>query len=260
MARSFLFVLALAAASATHAQVGLCDPAGNRVLFTNYDGGVLTIDVDVDVPDLRIGVVAYNAVRVEVSGQYAANVAQVAYAGVNADAGDYCGDGVVNTTTVGGVPASDVSIAVAPPGVLTNSFGYPNIICAYSCVLNEWQGGCNTADQVEAYFADVLGGTQRAHTIQYGCWSGVYKLSEQVTCCGPTLGVARHADAPASFTVRGPELVVGRASGAVVHDASGREVLRIAPGAQGRAVHIAHLPPGLYVARAADGSSLRFVR
>lgn len=245
---------------AAHSQVGMCDPAGNRVLFTNYDGGVLTIDVDVDVPDLRIGVVAYNAVRVQVTGQYAANVVQVAYAGVNADAGDYCGDGAVNTTTVGGVPAGDVDIAVAPPGVLANTFGYPAIICAYSCVLNEWQGGCNTADQVEAYFADVLGGTLRSHTIQYGCWSGVYKLSEQVTCCGPTLGVAQHTVAPVSFAVVGAELVVGGASAAVVLDASGRAVLRIAPGAQGRAVRIAQLPPGLYVARAADGASLRFVR
>ena len=101
-----------------------CQPSGNRVLFTNYDGGVLNIDVDVDVPDLRIGVVAYNAVRIAITGAFAANVAQVAYAGVNADAGDYCGDGPVTTTMVTGVSTGDVSVSVAPASVLANSFGH----------------------------------------------------------------------------------------------------------------------------------------
>ena len=260
MSRVLLFVLSVLAAGSASSQAEACDPAGNRVLFTNYDGGVLTIDVDVDVPDLRIGVVAYNAVRIVVSGAYAANVSQVIFAGVNADAGDYCGDGVVNTTTVSGVAPGDVTVLTAPPGVLTNSFGYPNIICAYSCVLNEWQGGCNTADQIEAYFAATLGGTLRSHTIQYDCWSGGYKISEQVSCCGPSLGLAQLAGAPASLAVVGSELVLGDASGAVVMDASGRVVLRIAPGAPGRAVRIAQLPIGLYTVRAGDGSLLRFVR
>lgn len=260
MLRKFIFLITSLASGTASSQVETCDPAGNRVLFTNYDGGVLTIDVDVDVPDLRIGVVAYNAVRIVVTGAYAANVAQVAYAGVNADAGDYCGDGPVSTTAVTGVSPGDVSVSVAPPSVLANSFGHPDIICAYSCVLNEWQGGCNTADQIEAYFAAVLGGTLRSHTIQYDCWSGVNKISKQVSCCGPSLGLAQLSGASASLAVVGTELVLGGASGAVVMDASGRVVLRIAPGAQGRAIRIAHLPLGHYTARAGDGSLLRFVR
>lgn len=255
----FLFVLALSAAGTACSQVGSCDPSGNQVLFTNYDGGVLIIDVDVDVPNVRIGVVAFNAVRIEVTGEYADNVVQVAYAGVNADAGDYCGDGPVSTTTVTGVPPNDVSIAVAPPSVLANTFGHPDIICAYSCVLNEWQGGCNTADQIEAYFAAVLGGTLRSHTIQYDCWSGGYAISEQVSCCGPSLGVGQLSNAPGSFSFVGAELLLGGASGAIVMDASGRVAMRIAPGKQGRAVRVAQLPPGLYAARAGDGSVLRFV-
>ncbi len=259
MLRKFIFLITSLSTVMASSQVETCDPAGNRVLFTNYDGGVLTIDVDVDVPNLRIGVVAYNAVRIVVTGEFEDNVVQVAYAGVNADAGDYCGDGVVSTTTVSGVPPNDVSIAVAPPGVLANTFGYPDIICAYSCVLNEWQGGCNTADQIEAYFAGVLGGTLRSHTIQYDCWSGGYKISEQVSCCGPSLGVAQLPGAPASLALVGTELVFGDASGAVVMDTSGRVVLRVAPGAQGRGVQIGHLPLGVYTARTGNGSMLRFV-
>lgn len=258
MPRVLLLGVALLVVGAVRSQVEACQPSGDRVLFTNYDGGVLNIDVDVDVPDLRIGVVAYNAVRIAVTGAYAANVAQVAYAGVNADAGDYCGNGPVTTTVVTGVSPGDVSVSVAPASVLSNSFGHPQIICAYSCVLNEWQGGCNTADQIEAYFADVLGGTLRSHTVQYDCWSGVYKISEQVACCGPSLGMAQLSAMAASLAVVGTELVVGSTSSVVVVDGSGRVVLRIGPGARGRAVHLGHLPPGLYVARATDGTTARF--
>ena len=65
------------------AQASGCSPSGNVVLFTNYDGGVLNIQVDEDIPDLRIGVVAYNAVRIAFTGAFASNVTEVRYAGIN---------------------------------------------------------------------------------------------------------------------------------------------------------------------------------
>jgi hypothetical protein len=33
----------------------VCDPAGNLFLLSNYDGGIVTINVDQDIPNLGIG-------------------------------------------------------------------------------------------------------------------------------------------------------------------------------------------------------------
>lgn len=51
----FLLILPWAA----HAQGMTCDPQGNVAIFSNYDGGALTISVDQNIPDLKIGVVSY---------------------------------------------------------------------------------------------------------------------------------------------------------------------------------------------------------
>ena len=61
----------------------VCDPSGNLVVFTNYDGGEMTINVDVNIPNLKIGICSYEAVRVNIVGTFSANVTQVIYAGYN---------------------------------------------------------------------------------------------------------------------------------------------------------------------------------
>ena len=229
MQRILLAIAGTLTLSHAQAQASGCSPSGNVVLFTNYDGGVLNIQVDEDIPDLRIGVVAYNAVRIAFTGAFASNVTEVRYAGINADAGNYCGDGPVNTTSVTGVAPGIVQVLVAPAGVTTSPFGYPNIICGYSCVVTEWQGGCNTVDEIEAYFADAFNGSLRAHVIQYGCWEGSYRISEQLSCCGPSAGVGGAGGAvatlqatptPATDVLRvaasGP-FVIGDAMGRIVH-------------------------------------------
>jgi hypothetical protein len=47
-----------------YAGAQVCNPNGNIIIFSNYDGGFLNINVDVDIPNLKIGVVSYEAVEV----------------------------------------------------------------------------------------------------------------------------------------------------------------------------------------------------
>ena len=61
----------------------VCNPSGNLMVFTNYDGGNLNIDVDVNIPNLKIGVVSYEGTAITISGTFAGNVTSVAYAGFN---------------------------------------------------------------------------------------------------------------------------------------------------------------------------------
>jgi PKD repeat protein len=72
---------------------------------------------------------------------------------------------------------------IAPASVLADSDGNGSIICAYSCSDGN-QGGCNTAEQVVAYFLNQFGGSLYYYFTQYGCWaSGGYSVSNGGNCC-----------------------------------------------------------------------------
>jgi PKD repeat protein len=70
-----------------------------------------------------------------------------------------------------------------PISPVSNPNGYSIIICNTSCDTTSNQGGCNTADQVAAYFLQAFGGTLRFHYTQYGCWTGPYDISAGGNCC-----------------------------------------------------------------------------
>ena len=65
-----------------HAQ-NVCNQNGNLAVFSNYDGGILTIDVDQNIPNLVIAICTYEPVQVTITGAFAGNVVQVIYAGFN---------------------------------------------------------------------------------------------------------------------------------------------------------------------------------
>lgn len=164
-----------------------CDPTGNLVLFTNYDGGELNINVDVNIPNLKIGICSFEPVTVNITGAFSSNVTQVLYAGFNPTQGNNnCGFGIVNTT-INGVPASNYSMVTSPPTAISSPNGYnAGIICAYSCDMSAWQGGCNTIDQIMDYFTTQLGGTLFSLNAQYCCWqpSNIYSVSSlSGSCC-----------------------------------------------------------------------------
>jgi hypothetical protein len=160
-----------------------CDASGNLVIFTNYDGGTMNINVDANIPNLKIGICSYEAVRVNIAGTYSANVTQVIYAGYNGTNNTNCTP-TVSATSINGVSAGIVTINALPPVGYSNPNGYGSMVCGYSCSSTTNQGGCNTSDQIAYYFMQQTGGTLRFQFLQYGCWAGATKtISGGGNCC-----------------------------------------------------------------------------
>lgn len=161
----------------------VCDPAGNLVIFTNYDGGTLDINVDANIPNLKIGICSYEAVRVNIAGTFSANVTQVIYAGYNGTNNTHCTPNVA-ATSINGVSAGIVTINTLPAVGYSNSNGYGSMVCGYSCSSTTYQGGCNASDQIAYYFMQQTGGTLRFQFLQYGCWANITKtISGGGNCC-----------------------------------------------------------------------------
>jgi len=152
---------------------GICNPAGNLIVYSNYDGGDFTINIDENIPDIRIGLCSYEDLHVTITGAYAANVTQVLYAGYNNDL----------TTSVTGVAAGIVDILVYPPVTLFDEDGNDYMVCAYECDTTYIPGGCNTVDQATDYFITELGGSIRYGYFQYGIFSGSYNMTDGGNCC-----------------------------------------------------------------------------
>jgi gliding motility-associated-like protein len=176
-----------------------CNPDGNWLLISNYDGGNLNVIVDLNIPNLKIGICTYEPVNVKFSGPFLSAVEEVRYAGFNsAQNNNNCGF-PISASTFSGVNASIVVVDKIPPVRIIsppnpdNILNLPNgsnsgVVCAYSCVLNSYQGGCNTLDQVIDYFQSKFGGSLRGLSVQYCCWEDavpqrVSKISR--SCCDP---------------------------------------------------------------------------
>lgn len=164
----------------THAQV--CNPNGNIVIFSNYDGGFLNINVDVNIPNLKIGIVSYEAVEVTFTGPFVNNITGIEYAGFNNGSNTTCGGNIATTTFIGAPGGVTPNIEFVPPVTYSDPNGYMFIDCGYSCGTGN-QGGCNTAAQIYDYFATVFAGTVYTHETQYGCWQGTQNLSDGGNCC-----------------------------------------------------------------------------
>ncbi len=159
----------------------VCNPNGNVVIYSNYDGGYLLINVDINIPNLKIGITTYEAIQVEITGTYASNVTQVIYAGY-AGTNDHCNTGH-NVVAIMGVPSGLSQIMVHPPATYPDPNGNPNIICAYSC--GGTVGGCNTAEQISHFFLTQFGGSLYSHHTQYGCYyyNTPFNVSSGGNCC-----------------------------------------------------------------------------
>jgi hypothetical protein len=169
-------------ASAAMAQ--FCNTSGNVIIFANYDGGALNITIDEDIPDLHIGVCTYEDCEITITGPFASNVTEIQYVGFQGG-NDHCNLGLTSTT-INAPTGVLTDVLFAPASVLADSDGYSSMICAYSCG-EGGQGGCNTAEQVVAYFLNEFGGSLYYYFTQYGCWaSGGYSISNGGNCCPGT--------------------------------------------------------------------------
>ena len=175
----------------------LCNGTGNVVIYSNYDGGTLNINVDQDIPDLKIGICTYEPVLIDITGPFVSNVSEVLYAGFNSSAqNNHCGLGNI-TTTISGVDPSITQILTAPPlgyeplhgngsGGWGGPFGGPGIMVGVSgqCDTLYPAGGGNTPDEVVYYFLTAFDDDLLFHHTQYDCWlTEVYDISDGGNCC-----------------------------------------------------------------------------
>ncbi|HEX2901343.1 MAG TPA: T9SS type A sorting domain-containing protein [Bacteroidia bacterium] len=190
----FTLALLLALHLGAKAQVQ-CSPNGNLFVYANYDGGILNIDVNVNIPNIKIGICTYEPTTINITGAFVGNVTEVRYAGYVSTNNFHCNNSP-STTTITGVPGNITSVLFLPPATLSNPNGYSSIVCAYSCTTTSNQGGCNTADQIRDYFQSTMGGSLTSYFTQYGCWSSQpYQLSTGGNCCNTVLPCNILADA-----------------------------------------------------------------
>lgn len=174
---------------------GICSANGNVMLYSNYEGGVLNINVDQNIPNLKIGICSYEATEVNFTGAFVGNISEVIYAGFNGLNNANC-SGNIPTTIINGVAQSIVSIFSSTTGNIapTTYLGEittPNTIPLVNCMVgaancsNSNGGGGNSSPQIVQYFLNAFGpGAQLfAHLTQYACFSGNYLISAGGNCC-----------------------------------------------------------------------------
>lgn len=162
----------------------ICNASGNLVIYSNYDGGIININCDVNIPNLKIGICTYEAAEIHIIGTFSNNVTGVIYAGYDGS-NDNCNLGVVTTTIIG---SSSQTINVYPPvGYLAfhgngNSSGMDG---CHQCDTTTNSGGDNTPDEVVFYFLNAFpGSVLRSHETQYACWTpSTYNISAGGNCC-----------------------------------------------------------------------------
>lgn len=261
-----IYTLAALFISATSMSAqSFCDPSGNVVIYSNYDGGPLTINVDQNIPNLKIGILSYEFCRITITGTFAANVTQLWYVGYDGN-NDHCNLGAPLNTTISGVPANVDSILLYPAATYSNPNGYSSMICGYSCNTTSNQGGCNTADQTAHYFLTKFGGSLRFHLTQYGCWSDTLAISSGGNCCANPLTGFQESAADLFSLSPNPathEVTLILPEGNTVTSVEITNVLgevvrtvRIAPAMNAQVISLEGLNPGTYFFRMQNGEQI----
>lgn len=187
-----------------------CSPSGDIIIYSNYDGGYLNINVDENIPNLKIGIVSYEPTQVTLSGPYVGNVTAVRLVSYypSGSGNGHC-DNNITSSGVSGVSPNIVTVVGLQPATLQDPNGYLFILCSYSCS-NGNSGGCNTPQQIQDYFNTYWTGSYRRHYTQYGCWCGTYDISQPLgNCCGAPVS---SGNAPPTITPPADTICVGQST------------------------------------------------
>jgi hypothetical protein len=186
-------VLLMIATTLTSNSQTICNPAGNLVIYSTGQGGIININVDVNIPNLKIGICNEDAsTQVNIIGTFSSNVTGVVYAH-SGNNFDNCGYGLVPTIT--GVAAGITTINAQPTVGYTpyHGYGLSTIQGCNKCDTLSSALGYNTSDQVVYYFTQATGGVFRSHHTQVPCWfNQTFSVSAGGNCCTvyPTSGCA----------------------------------------------------------------------
>lgn len=162
-----------------------CHVNGNLVVFSNYDGGVLNIDVDQNIPDLKIGIVAYEPITVNFTGVFVANITGVIYAGFNDPVITGVNSSIITVySNISGNPA-----VASYFGDMLDFMEIPLVNCITAgsgCIETDDQGG-NSSPQIVQFFYSEFGTNTIlfSHTTQYEGFDNntTYSISESGNCC-----------------------------------------------------------------------------
>ncbi|MFN3939292.1 MAG: hypothetical protein ACK4IY_01815, partial [Chitinophagales bacterium] len=162
----------------------ICNADGNVMIYSNYEGGDLTINIDLDIPDLKIGICTYEFTDVTLTGAYVANVTQVVFAGFNAP-------------VISGVDPSIVSVYAAAIGdiAVTSVLGdvlYPGFPPIVNCMVGAEgcgetaSGGGNSSPQIVDFFMQEFDDDDifYAHYTDYDAFpAATFYISDGGNCC-----------------------------------------------------------------------------
>jgi hypothetical protein len=161
----------------------ICNSSGNLVIYSNYDGGIININCDVNIPNLKIGICTYESAEIHIIGTFSNNVTGVIYAGYNGN-NDNCNLGVTSTSIIGSA-SQTINVYPAVGFSPYHGNGNANMDGCYQCDTTSNSGGVNSPDEVVYYFLNAFpGAVLRSHTTQYNCWTPTtYALSAGGNCC-----------------------------------------------------------------------------
>jgi len=134
-------------------------------VLCNYDGGHLTIDVDMNIPGLKIGIRSYERTSVTVVGTFSANVDTIIIRGQNSG-NNHCPPAITTNTVVSAAPAT-IKIYQNGQSSLYN----------YAC------GSVNNTQAIISYFTNGNAARLRGYTSWYECWCNPQKLSIAAAYC-----------------------------------------------------------------------------
>lgn len=170
MKRHFCILLLVICNFLASSQV-TCNAAGDVFVFASYDGGHLTIDADLNIPGIKIGIRSYERTRVTVVGTFSANIDTIIMRGYNS--GNLHCPPAIATNTV--VQAANTTTIIYQNGGGTGPY------YTYNC------GSITASSPIISWFTNGNAARLRGYISYYECWCNPVKLSYvAANCCTGT--------------------------------------------------------------------------
>lgn len=143
-----------------------CNASGDVFVFTSYDGGHLTIDADMNIPGIKIGIRSYERSSVTIIGTYSANIDTIIIRGYNSG-NNHCPPAITTNTVVQAAPAT---VKIYNNGSFSPYYHY----------------NCNTitaSSPIISFFTNGSASRLRGYTGWYECHCSPQKLSIAASYC-----------------------------------------------------------------------------